>query len=229
MKSTLFAAVAVLAASVSAMPYKQDKDCKSPFPNVSCKPLTLQNYTIVSGDTLTTIADKFGSGACNIVAVNNISDPDKIFPGQKITVPANCTGTVDKTSCLPNALQPTGTQDCVKGLSVNPPVYQVIPKDTFTLIANNFDLKLDALKNANQGRFASFDAIFPGNTTIIPVCQGCSCTNDKYTVVSGDTFSAIAQKAGISIGQIEAANPGQIPEQLQIGQVINRPKCSCNA
>ncbi|EMD64907.1 hypothetical protein GGP41_003573 [Bipolaris sorokiniana] len=229
MKSTLFAAVAVLAASVSAMPFKQDKDCESPFPDVSCKPLTLQNYTIVSGDTLAAVADKFGSGACNIVAVNKIANPDQIFPGQVITVPANCTGTVDKTSCLPNTLQPIGTQDCVKGLSVNPPVYQVIPKDTFTLIANNFDLKLDALKNANQGRFASFDAIFPGNNTVIPVCQGCSCTNDKYTIVSGDTFSAIAKSAGITIGQIEAANPGQIPENLQIGQVINRPKCTCVA
>ncbi|EUC44726.1 carbohydrate-binding module family 50 protein [Bipolaris oryzae ATCC 44560] len=229
MKSTLFAAVAILAASVSAMPYKPSKDCKSPFPNISCKPLSLQNYTIVSGDTLTTIADKFGSGACNIVAANNIANPDLIFPGQLITVPANCTETIDKTSCLPNVLQPTGTQDCVKGLSVNPPTYQVIPGDTFTLIANNFDLKLDALKNANQGRFASFDAIFAGNTTIIPVCQGCSCTNRNYTIVSGDTFSAIAKKGGITIGQIEAANPGQLPQSLQIGQVINNPVCSCVA
>ncbi|EMD88073.1 carbohydrate-binding module family 50 protein [Bipolaris maydis ATCC 48331] len=229
MKSTLFAVVAVLAASVSALPYKQDKDCKSPFPNVSCKPLTLQNYTIVAGDTLTTIADKFGSGACNIAAVNNISNPNLIFPGEVVTVPANCTGAIDTNSCVPNTIQATGTQDCVKGLSVNPPTYQVLPDDTFTLIANNFDLKLTALENANQGRFANFNAIFAGNQTIIPICQGCSCTNSKYTVASGDTFSAIAQKNGITTGQIEAANPGQIPQQLQVGQVINLPVCSCNA
>ncbi|USP81879.1 carbohydrate-binding module family 50 protein [Curvularia clavata] len=233
MKFTLFAAATFLAATASAFPLvTREESCEGPYGELPCGSRDAQNYTVAAGDTLTTIADKFKSGACDIAKYNSISNPDLIFPNQTLVIPANCQSTPDNTSCLPKTpggLQATGTQDCVKGLSVNPPEYEVIPGDTFTLIANNFDLKLDALKAANTDRFANFDSIFPGNKTSIPVCTGCSCTNQQYTVKSGDTFSAIATAAGITIGQIEAANPGQIPEQLQIGQVINRPLCSCVA
>lgn len=234
MKFTLFAAATFLAATASAFPLTNGKEsCEGPFGELPCGSRDAQNYTVVSGDTLTTIADKYNSGACDIAKYNNISNPNLIEVGQWLIVPANCSGTVDKTSCLPATtppLQPTGTQDCVKGMPPNSnSQYQVIPNDTFTLIANNFDLKLDALKAANAGRFASFDSIFPGNKTNIPVCSGCSCTNSQYTIKSGDTFSGLVQNTSITIGQIEAANPGQIPEALQIGQVINIPACSCVA
>src|SRR5204862_8091814 len=45
----------------------------------------------------------------------------------------------------------------------------------------------------------------------------------KYTIESGDTFTSIAAKFGISVQAIEAANPGVNPNTLKIGQVINIP------
>jgi LysM repeat protein len=44
-----------------------------------------------------------------------------------------------------------------------------------------------------------------------------------YTIVSGDTFSALAQRWGTTITAIQNANPGVNPSNLQIGQVINKP------
>lgn len=227
MKFTLIAA-ATLATTVTAFPLAGS--CEGPYGELPCGSRDAQNYTVKAGDTMLNIAGKFMSGACDIGKYNNISNINLIFPGQNLVIPANCApGKGDNSTCIPDSVKATGTQDCVKGLSVTPPQYEVIPKDTFTLIANRFDLKLNVLEAANTGRFASFDAIFPGNKTNIPICNGCSCTNQAYTVKSGDTFDAIARARGILVGQVMAANPGQIPENLQIGQVINVPLCQCVA
>ncbi|KAL8788705.1 MAG: hypothetical protein Q9213_001519 [Squamulea squamosa] len=45
----------------------------------------------------------------------------------------------------------------------------------------------------------------------------------SYTIQSGDTFWAIAQRLGISVDALQAANPGVNPTALQVGQVINLP------
>ncbi len=45
-----------------------------------------------------------------------------------------------------------------------------------------------------------------------------------YTIKSGDTFSKIAQQAGVSLSQLMAANPTANPNALQIGQKIVIPK-----
>ena len=44
-----------------------------------------------------------------------------------------------------------------------------------------------------------------------------------YTVVSGDTLDAIAATEGISTQALEDANPGVVPTDLQVGQVLNMP------
>ncbi|KAI4111078.1 MAG: hypothetical protein LQ339_000806 [Xanthoria mediterranea] len=45
----------------------------------------------------------------------------------------------------------------------------------------------------------------------------------SYTIQSGDTFWAIAQKLGITVDALQAANPGVNPTTLQVGQTINLP------
>jgi LysM repeat protein len=46
---------------------------------------------------------------------------------------------------------------------------------------------------------------------------------DTSTIKAGDTFYHLARTYGITVGAIEAANPGVNPNDLQIGQVINIP------
>ena len=43
-------------------------------------------YTIALGDTLGTVADKFGTSVDNLVAINNLSDPHLVYVGQVIKV-----------------------------------------------------------------------------------------------------------------------------------------------
>ncbi|WP_425800921.1 LysM peptidoglycan-binding domain-containing protein [Desulfitobacterium sp. Sab5] len=44
-------------------------------------------YTVVPGDSLYTIAHKYNSTIANILKFNSISNPNRIFPGQKIIIP----------------------------------------------------------------------------------------------------------------------------------------------
>ena len=44
-----------------------------------------------------------------------------------------------------------------------------------------------------------------------------------YTIKTGDTLWGISQQYGIPLDKILAANPGIVPEKLQIGQRINLP------
>ncbi|KAI9052420.1 hypothetical protein LZ554_003766 [Drepanopeziza brunnea f. sp. 'monogermtubi'] len=50
-----------------------------------------------------------------------------------------------------------------------------------------------------------------------------SASSGKYTIVSGDTFFAIAQRLNVDVASIQSMNPGVLPESLQVGQVINIP------
>ena len=43
-------------------------------------------YTVKSGDTLSGIAAKYGTTYQNLAAINGISNPNKIYPGQKIKI-----------------------------------------------------------------------------------------------------------------------------------------------
>ena len=45
-------------------------------------------YTIKRGDTLSQLAERFGVSQVEIVYLNNIKDPDKIYAGQVISIPS---------------------------------------------------------------------------------------------------------------------------------------------
>ena len=48
----------------------------------------VSTYAVVAGDTLGTIATRFGTSVESLVSINHIADRDLIFVGQRLTVPA---------------------------------------------------------------------------------------------------------------------------------------------
>ena len=59
------------------------KTVKAPAPK---KETTVIDYGVRRGDTLDSIADKFGTTVAKLVKDNNISKDDQIFGGQRIIV-----------------------------------------------------------------------------------------------------------------------------------------------
>jgi LysM repeat protein len=60
----------------------------SPIP-LSMRRGTLIDYIVQTGDTLAIIAEKFNSTVDDIVAENDLDDPNNIFVGQKLVIPVN--------------------------------------------------------------------------------------------------------------------------------------------
>ena len=60
---------------------------------------------------------------------------------------------------------------------------------------------------------------------VVAVIAGSSiaASTDQITIKAGDTFWIIANRYGTTPAAIEAVNPGIVPSNLQIGQVINLP------
>lgn len=67
------------------------------------------NYTVVPGDTLAKIAEKNGVNVDDIARQNNISDPNKIYPGQSISIDKSgnvTSGQTEKPVANPIASKP---------------------------------------------------------------------------------------------------------------------------
>lgn len=60
-------------------------------------------YTVESGDKLWVIAEKYGVSLANMVAYNNIADPDKIITGQTLKIPPAGWTAPTETTSVPEA------------------------------------------------------------------------------------------------------------------------------
>jgi LysM repeat protein len=58
----------------------------TPAPTVPAPPPAQQTYTVVEGDTLAAIAQRFGTTVARLQAANGIEDPNEIFIGQVLVI-----------------------------------------------------------------------------------------------------------------------------------------------
>ncbi|KAK7546990.1 hypothetical protein IWX50DRAFT_361822 [Phyllosticta citricarpa] len=172
-----------------------------------------QTYVIAQGDTLTKIAEKFNRGICDIAKTNNISVPDFILAGAKITIPPQVC-IPDSTSCI-STVTPTAT--CING---GPGFYIIQQGDTLGQVARAFNITLDALEGANKANIPDPNVVNIGQVVNIPICDNSMAEVTPYKIKAGDTFFILGRRYRSSEGQIRAVNPGVNPNTLQVDQVI---------
>lgn len=97
--------------------------------------------------------------------------------------------------------------------------YIVKSGDSLWSIAKKYGLSVDELKNANN---KSGTLLVVGETLIIPNKSTTPSSNNTYTVKSGDTLYAIANKYNTTVDNLKSLN-GLTSNLLQIGQVLNIP------
>ncbi|KAI6571081.1 hypothetical protein MCOR09_004343 [Pyricularia oryzae] len=152
----LFAGVAV------AMPQATPTSAAPPSATSTCTPGPVVDYTVQGNDTLTIVSQKLNSGICNIATLNNLANPNFIALGAVLKVPtAPCV--IDNISCL---AKQSDNNTCVSGVS---PYYTIVSGDTFFLVAQKFNLSVDALQAANVG---ADPLLLQLNQVInIPICK----------------------------------------------------------
>ncbi|CAI3321595.1 LysM peptidoglycan-binding domain-containing protein [Enterococcus cecorum] len=219
-------------------------------PGVSNNPTTsnAQTYTVVAGDSVWKIAHQFGISMDTLRSLNNIQN-NFIYPGQVLkirNISSNnvITPTPDSTPSIPTGSQ-TSTQTPTNQTSDT--IYTVKSGDSLWAIANKHGLSVSQLKSINH---LTSDIIYPGqklntktkassqdtvsSSTTKPAPSQVSTTSSNtststsktYTVASGDSLWAIANKHGLSVSQLKNMNgltsdiiyPGQT---LKVGQGNN--------
>lgn len=154
------------------------------------------NYTVVAGDTLFKLAQKYNTTVEAIMTLNGLTSTN-LSIGQVLKIPTS---------------QP-----------VTPPPqyfdYTVIPGDTLFNIAGKFDTTVDAIKALNG---LTSNTIHVGQVLKIPNSAAPEPPCFNYTVVAGDTLWTLSQRFGTTIAAIMAQN-GLTSSNLSIGQVLCIP------
>jgi LysM repeat protein len=160
------------------------------------------------GETLDTIAAHYGVTVNAIVQLNGIANPNYIYVGQVLSIPA--TGSTPATD-------PTGG------------AYVVQWGDSLSNIAYRYGISVQALMSANGLTNPNF--IYAGQVLTIPgasappVSPAPSTTPAKtyYTVVWGDTLESIAYRYGTTVAAIMQANNLANSWYIYAGQLLVIP------
>ena len=158
-------------------------------------------YVVARGDTLKSLATRFGSTVESILASNpSIKSANLIYEGQRLTIYAVGPG---NPTPPPNNPPPASGQ-----------TYYVQKGDTLRIIAAKFGTTVDAILKANP-KITNANLIYVGQAITIPA--GVS----TYVVQKGDTLRIIANKFGTTVDALLKLNPKITNQNLiYVGQVI---------
>ncbi|MET0783089.1 MAG: LysM peptidoglycan-binding domain-containing protein [Leifsonia flava] len=183
-------------------------------------------YTVVAGDTVSGLAERFGLKTRTILTLNGLDWSSLIFPGQVLVLKGAAQAA--QKPAAPKAAAPTSG-----------PTHTVVAGDTVSGIAAAAGLRTQQVLEANGLGWSSM--IFPGQKlrlsgsastaaaapaapvapAVAPVAQAAPLK--VHTVVAGDTISDIAASVGQSIQAILDANKLDWSSFIVPGQKITIP------
>lgn len=164
-------------------------------------------HVVTPGETLSTIAEQYGTTEAALMELNAIDEPDRIIVGQSLLVPM---------------LAPLAT--------AGPGQHSVAPGETLSEIAKQYGITLDALMAANG--IDNPDNVYSGQLLDIPGLDsaGGSPASDQdaapeevpdtYTVADGDTLTAIARRFGLAAETLRTLNNIGDADSIYSGQVL---------
>jgi len=161
-------------------------------------PVESNTYTVKPGDSLWSIANKYGTTVNNLKSLNNLTS-DNLTVGQVLRVPSSESGSTGGTPTTPNT-------------------YTVKAGDSLWNIANRYNTTVNAIRTLNG---LTSDSLTIGQTLLIPTSTTPTPTN-TYTVKSGDSLWSIANKYNTTINAIKSLN-NLTSNTLQIGQTLRLP------
>ncbi len=195
--------------------------------------LAAATHTIQPGDTLSAIAEKYGTTVAAIEALNPTVDPRRLWVGTQITLPQ---GNSAFSSSSGSTSSRTSLNAGVVSGSAQPTTWQtreyiVQAGDSLSQIAAEASLTLEQLRQHNPQLRGS--VIHPGNVIFIPVpdylapavdpADANMALTQTYIVRSGDNASQIAERFGITYAELITLNAGANLATIYVGQTLTVP------
>ncbi|PWA07097.1 LysM peptidoglycan-binding domain-containing protein [Flavobacterium laiguense] len=168
--------------------------------NVAFGQESATKHTVLKGETITQIAQKYKTSPSEIYRLNPETQ-NGIAENQIILVP----------ELLP---QPKNTITHI-----------VAPKETLFGLATKYNVKVEAIQNANAT--ALVNGLQIGQELVIPqesdLKAEVSAAKTKHTVQAKESLFSIARLYNVSVEDLDKANAEILKNGLQVGQEINIP------
>lgn len=189
-------------------------------PPVAPAPPPAESYTVKSGDSLWSIAQKNNLTVATLAAANRLTPDARLSVGQKLILPA--TGPRSAAPTASAAVPPAGTS-----------TYVVKSGDTLGAIAQRHRTTAAALRTLNNLRS---DTLHVGDRLSVPVASGSAApvASDPtattaggggrvHVVKPGETLGAIARLYNVRQADIALANNISDPTKLSAGRELKIP------
>lgn len=160
-------------------------------------------YTVKAGDTLSTIASRYGVSVVRLKRANRLSG-DSLRIGDRLEIPTQVA-----VSDAPKRVAKSRT-------------HRVRSGESLYTIGKRYGVSVDRLKAANGLRR---NTIRVGQELVIPARSSgtsASASGKVHRVRSGDTLSEIARRYGTTVSKLRSAN-GLTSNRLRIGQELKIP------
>jgi murein DD-endopeptidase MepM/ murein hydrolase activator NlpD len=144
------------------------------------------------GETIYSVAQRYGVPAAEIMRANNITDASRVAPGQQLIIPGfSQGGQMQATNTSPQPAPQAQPQQAASGATPTDPRYT------------------ERSLNQHAAMLGNTQAAQPATTA----------TGGTYTVKSGDTLSKISRETGVPVAQIRQAN-SLTGDAIRVGQTL---------
>jgi len=173
------------------------------------------SYTVVDGDTVSSISARFGLSTASVLALNGLGWKTMIFPGQELRL--------SKATASTGSTVSTATKRHI-----------VVSGETISAIAAHYGVATETVLSANG--LSSSSLIFPGQKVTIPSGSTASISataaasvspivstptkKKSYVIATGDTISSIASKFGVPSAAILSENALSASSIIYAGRSI---------
>ena len=169
------------------------------------------NYTVKPGETLSEIAERYGTSVQRLMQLNGLRSAQDLWAGSRIQVPG-----------AGSARTSTGARTTTVNAN-----YTVKQGETLSELAERYGTSVQRLMELNNLRSAQ--DLWAGSRIQVPVTRTAAAPKPKpavnknatqHKVQSGETLSVIAQRYGVSMQNLIAINNINNPNQVEVGQTL---------
>ncbi len=179
----------------------------------------MEKHTIRRGETMASIAKKYGISSKSLAAANNMSTKSKLIAGRTLMVPIR---NPELARTTPKAKSSTKKSTAATG-----EIYTVKKGDNLWEIADRNGTTVNELRRLNGlGPYAELQVGQKIKVRAETQTHASKPAGNKimsYKVRKGDTLDKIARKYGTSVSELASINGLNTIDHLRVGQLINVP------